>query len=144
MRYKHIPYLYTLFYEHSIRGDPIISPLFYHYPGIQERDHQMLVGKILRQISIIFHNLSLLRIFSDIDIKIQLFFLIGRDIMAVAVVNASVQTCEVVFPGTRNEIWYQVDKGTWNPHHGGTVQRVPVDIKTVSSTVQGNFLFLCI
>lgn len=45
LRYKHIPYLYTLFYEHNSTGEPIISPLFYHYPGIQERDSQMLVGE---------------------------------------------------------------------------------------------------
>lgn len=45
LRYKHIPYLYTLFSEHDYTGDPIISPLFYRYPGIQERDHQILIGK---------------------------------------------------------------------------------------------------
>lgn len=45
LRYKHIPYFYTRFYEHEVTGDPIISPLFYRYPGIQEHDHQILVGK---------------------------------------------------------------------------------------------------
>lgn len=50
--------------------------------------------------------------------------------MAVAVVNASVNSVEVVIPGN-NEIWYQVDKGTWKPFQGGNVQQIPVDIKTV-------------
>lgn len=45
LRYMHIPYIYTLFYEHVRTGDPVISPLFYHYPGVQEYDTQMLVGK---------------------------------------------------------------------------------------------------
>lgn len=45
LRYKHIPYFYTLFYEHFVTGDPIIRPLFYQYPGIHGYDTQMLVGK---------------------------------------------------------------------------------------------------
>lgn len=30
-RYKHLPYWYTLFYEHTVTGDPLVRPLFYHY-----------------------------------------------------------------------------------------------------------------
>lgn len=48
-RYKHIPFFYQLFYEHFRTGNPIISPLFYKYPGVQERDTQVLVGKTMNR-----------------------------------------------------------------------------------------------
>lgn len=52
--------------------------------------------------------------------------------MAVAVVNASVKSVDVLFPGKESEIWYQIDKETWQPFHGGQSQQIPVDIQTVS------------
>ncbi|CAG9823718.1 unnamed protein product [Phaedon cochleariae] len=44
LRYKHIPVWYTLFYEHTIRGDPVVRPLFYDYPGTVDRDDHILIG----------------------------------------------------------------------------------------------------
>lgn len=44
-RYRHLPYMYTVFYEHTRTGDPVVSPLFYHFPGVQERDSQMIIGE---------------------------------------------------------------------------------------------------
>ena len=46
-RYKHLPVWYTLFYEHTRTGDPIIRPLFYQYPEETDAyniDSQLLVG----------------------------------------------------------------------------------------------------
>lgn len=60
-----------------------------------------------------------------------LFSNVGGDIMAVAVVNASVKSVRVVVPGD-DEFWYQVDKDTWKPFQGGKIEQIPVDIKTVS------------
>lgn len=31
LRYKHLPYLYNLFYEHYVTGNPILRPLMYEY-----------------------------------------------------------------------------------------------------------------
>ncbi|KAJ8927406.1 hypothetical protein NQ314_020186 [Rhamnusium bicolor] len=44
LRYKHIPVWYTLFYEHTRYGDPVIRPLFYHYPDILELQNHLLLG----------------------------------------------------------------------------------------------------
>jgi alpha-glucosidase len=33
LRYKFLPYLYTLFYEHERTGEPIMRPLWYEYPN---------------------------------------------------------------------------------------------------------------
>ncbi|KAJ8927404.1 hypothetical protein NQ314_020184, partial [Rhamnusium bicolor] len=45
LRYKHIPYWYTLFNEHTRYGDPVIRPLFYSYPEVVDKDDHVLVGK---------------------------------------------------------------------------------------------------
>lgn len=47
-RYAHLPLWYTLFWEHSETGDPVIRPLFYQYPNdanVLDIDTQLLVGK---------------------------------------------------------------------------------------------------
>lgn len=54
--------------------------------------------------------------------------------MAVSVVNSSVNSVEVVFPGSTDEIWYRIDKKIMKPEifHGGQVENIQVDITTVS------------
>ncbi len=56
-RYSLISHLYQLFYRHSMRGEPIIRPLFYHYENdIKTYDindqfmfgHNMIVAPIIR------------------------------------------------------------------------------------------------
>lgn len=47
IRYKHLPYWYTLFYEHFRTGEPVIKPLIYNYPtdeNVASMDQQFLVG----------------------------------------------------------------------------------------------------
>lgn len=64
--------------------------------------------------------------------------------MAVAIVNAAVQTYEVVFPGSKNEIWYQIDRDTWNPYRGGQIEQLSVNIETVSIiSLQFSYLIPC-
>lgn len=56
-RYAHLPLWYTMFYEHARTGDPVIRPLFYHYPSDTtafDIDSQLLIGKELFYISILF------------------------------------------------------------------------------------------
>ncbi|CAH1964847.1 unnamed protein product [Acanthoscelides obtectus] len=45
MRYKYIPTWYTLFYEHTLTGAPVIRPLFYHYPGTVNRNDHIMLGR---------------------------------------------------------------------------------------------------
>jgi alpha 1,3-glucosidase len=101
-RYAHLPVWYTLFYEHTRTGDPMIRPLFYHYPEDQDAfqvDDQLLVG-------------------SDILVK--------------AVGESEVESVQVYFPGGDDLLWFsaQLD-GTFYPGTGlteipVTIDRIPV------------------
>lgn len=47
-RYVHLPYWYTLFYEHMKTGQPVIRPLVYHYGDDAKTfdlDNEWLIGK---------------------------------------------------------------------------------------------------
>jgi alpha 1,3-glucosidase len=74
-RYRHIPQWYTLFYEHTRFGDPIIRPLFYQYPedtNVYSIDNQILVG---------------------------------RDILVRPVTEPGVESVDIYFPGGEDEVW---------------------------------------
>ncbi|CAH1168271.1 unnamed protein product [Phyllotreta striolata] len=51
-RYQHIPSFYTLFFEHTRTGDPIIRPLYYDYPEVYDADTQVLVGTDIMGVAI--------------------------------------------------------------------------------------------
>ncbi|RZC39970.1 neutral alpha-glucosidase C-like [Asbolus verrucosus] len=78
LRYKHIPVWYTLFYEHTRTRDPIIRPLFYHYP---------------EDVNIY---------------KISDHLLVGRDILVRAVAEPGVESVQVYFPGGSEENWFSI------------------------------------
>lgn len=63
----------------------------------------------------------------------QSFSIPGENIMAVAVVNESVKTVNVFFPGNDDEIWYKFDQYKWYPttYHGGETRDIDVNMKTV-------------
>ncbi|RZC42685.1 Glyco hydro 31 and/or Gal mutarotas 2 domain containing protein [Asbolus verrucosus] len=78
-RYKHLPQWYTLFYEHTRTGDPIIRPLFYQYPEdtkVYQIDNQLLVGS---------------------------------DILVRAVTEPGVSSVQVYFPGGADEFWFSAE-----------------------------------
>jgi alpha 1,3-glucosidase len=79
LRYKHLPVWYTLFYEHTRNKDPIIRPLFYHYP--QDTDVYRISDHLL----------------------------VGRDILVRAVAEAGVESVQVYFPGGAEEHWISID-----------------------------------
>lgn len=70
-RYAHISVLYTLFFEHYQTGDPIMRPLFYHYPS----------------------DLNVVKIDNE--------FLLGQDILIAPVLESEVSTIDVYFPGEK-------------------------------------------
>ncbi len=50
LRYRLMPYLYTLFYEAATTGAPIIRPLYYHYPQDEracDTQSEFLLGDVL-------------------------------------------------------------------------------------------------
>jgi len=57
LRYKLLPYLYNLFFEHSETGDPYLRPLFYEYPNehdaVSRIGDQFLVGDSIMQAPIV-------------------------------------------------------------------------------------------
>ncbi|CAG9823717.1 unnamed protein product [Phaedon cochleariae] len=63
LRYQHIPVFYTLFFEHTRTGDPIIRPLFYQYPEIYERDTQMLIGTDIMSVAVTKENVTSVEVY---------------------------------------------------------------------------------
>ncbi|RYG18486.1 alpha-glucosidase, partial [bacterium] len=51
LRYKLLPYLYNLFADAEMTGDPVLRPLFYHFgeEGLDEIDDQFMVGPWVMQ-----------------------------------------------------------------------------------------------
>ena len=50
IRYRLLPYLYTLFYKSHTEGEPVVRPLFYEFPGDKKTfriDKQYLLGPAL-------------------------------------------------------------------------------------------------
>ncbi|MDX1655246.1 MAG: glycoside hydrolase family 31 protein, partial [Candidatus Competibacteraceae bacterium] len=48
-RYRLLPYLYNVFFEHWLTGDPLLRPLLYEYDGeeLENLDEQFLLGDAL-------------------------------------------------------------------------------------------------
>lgn len=63
--------------------------------------------------------------------------------MAVSVVNSSVKTVEVLFPGSVDELWYRIDRNIMKPeiYHGRQVEAVEVDIRTVRISITNFTIF---
>lgn len=79
LRYAHLPLWYTVFYEHETTGEPVIRPLFYHYPNDQNA--------------------------MDIDNEL----LIGDSVLARVVAEPGVSTVGVYLPGGDSEYWYDIE-----------------------------------
>lgn len=79
LRYKHLPYWYTLFYEHYRTGEPVIKPLVYNY----EDDDSLL----------------------DNDKQ----WLVGDDIIVSPVLDEGVGEIIFYLPGGENQFWYDVE-----------------------------------
>ena len=79
MRYSYLPLWYTLFREHEINGNPVIRPLWAHYPdesAVYAIDDEMLLGD---------------------------------SILVRPVFEPSVSEVKVYFPGEGRITWYDVD-----------------------------------
>lgn len=79
LRYAHLPLWYTLFFEHESTGEPVIRPLFYHFP----EDENVY----------------------DIDKQI----LVGNSVLAKPVAEARATTISVYLPGGSNQYWYDIE-----------------------------------
>ncbi|XP_056632881.1 neutral alpha-glucosidase AB [Diorhabda sublineata] len=89
LRYAHLPLWYTVFWQHETTGEPVIRPLFYHYP----EDENVL----------------------DIDDEL----LVGDSVLAKAITEAGVSNVNVYLPGGDSELWYDIEdyklyRGTGN------------------------------
>ncbi|XP_050306433.1 neutral alpha-glucosidase C-like [Anthonomus grandis grandis] len=65
-RYFHLPYWYTLFFEHTITGDPMIRGLFYHYPDDDtalDINDEFLVGSDILVANVYFSGATSLRVY---------------------------------------------------------------------------------
>lgn len=76
LRYFHLPYWYTVFYEHYRTGEPVIKPIIYNYP----QDTNAL----------------------DIDHE----FFVGDRILASPILEKGASTTTVYLPGGEDQFWY--------------------------------------
>lgn len=55
-RYRLLPYVYTLFFQHHLTGDPVLRPLLYEYEGMEYEnlDDQFLLGESLLAAPIVY------------------------------------------------------------------------------------------
>ncbi|CAG9840096.1 unnamed protein product [Diabrotica balteata] len=118
LRYRHIPTIYTLFYEHTVTGDPIISPLYYQYPGINDRDTQTMIGNSNHMVTTIFTS----------------FLISYLQKLSILVLNSLFFS---LFPGGYSNIdpfdkntdfWYRADQYQFSQFRAGLVEQVEVDI----------------
>lgn len=79
LRYFHLPYWYTVFYEHYRTGEPVIRPLIYEYPSDE----------------------------SALDIDDEWF--VGENILIRPVTQENAQYVTVYFPGNDSQLWYDVE-----------------------------------
>lgn len=79
LRYKHLPYWYTLFYEHYRTGEPVIKPLLFNY----EDDDNLL----------------------DNDKQ----WLVGNNIIVSPVLDEGAKDISFYLPGGENQYWYDVE-----------------------------------
>lgn len=79
IRYKHLPYWYTLFYEHHRTGEPVIKPLVYNYP----KDENVF----------------------DMDQQ----FLVGDNILVCPITEDNVEKWTCYLPGGTKEVWYDFE-----------------------------------
>ncbi|XP_060521453.1 neutral alpha-glucosidase C-like [Cylas formicarius] len=106
-RYKHLPYWYATFYEHTLQGDPIVRPLLYEY----SEDREVY------------------------DLNDQ--FLIGRDILVASVFESNLTAVDVYFPGGKEQVWYQVLGNNTRAFEGGNLVSIPVDITSIPIFYRG-------
>lgn len=79
LRYIHLPYWYTIFYEHYRTGEPVIKPLVLQYPT----DENVL------------------------DLENE--WLVGNDILVSPVMEENATQISVYLPGGSNDFWYDVE-----------------------------------
>lgn len=105
-RYKHLPYWYTVFYEHIRNGDPVIRPLWYDYPN------ELLL----------------------FDLDSQL--LVESNILVKPIDEPGVATTLVYFPGGEDLLWFEADLQSPYPQYPGIgFTEVPVTIDKVSDNI---------
>jgi len=81
LRYTFLPYMYTLFYENSVNGAPIMRPLWYHYPSDTNT-------------------------FGKDDA-----FLLGENLLVHPIMEKGVVTAQIYFPGDKSVKWCDLETG---------------------------------
>lgn len=106
-RYQHLPYWYTLFWQHSTTGEPVIRPLVYEYPNQSE--------------------------FSQVDDK----FLIGKDVLVCPILYTAQIELEIKFPGKENDIWYRFKSERVESYQSFTKHYTFTDLDTLPVFYRG-------
>ena len=111
-RYRLLPYLYQCFFNHWRNGDPIIRPLFYHYPELEDADldDQYLLGDALLVAPILYGDGQGPEIFRN-GVKMQ-------------------QRTVALPPGS----WFDLNRGAWldggrTVHYAAALDELPLFVR---------------
>lgn len=100
-RYVHLPYWYTVWYEHERYGDPVIRPLTYHYPQDTE------------------------------TLEMDNQWLVGQDILVQPVTDENALNVRVYMPGGFNQQWFDIEQNLVYRGMGFYTVIVPLDYTPV-------------
>ncbi|MCC8988097.1 MAG: hypothetical protein LM523_10370, partial [Candidatus Contendobacter sp.] len=111
-RYRLLPYLYQCFFNHWRNGDPIIRPLFYHYPELEaaDLDDQYLLGDALLVAPILHGDGQGLEVFRT---------------------GVKMQQRTVALPPGR---WFDLNRGAWleggrTVHYAAALNELPLFVR---------------
>ncbi|XP_028133936.1 neutral alpha-glucosidase C-like [Diabrotica virgifera virgifera] len=104
LRYQHIPAIYTLFYEHTVTGDPIISPLYYQYPRVNDRDTQTMIGADIMSVAVTKPGVK----------SVEVYFPGGYS--------------DTDPFDKQTDFWYRADQKQFSQYRAGLVEQIEVDI----------------
>ncbi len=113
LRYKMLPYLYSLMYEASVNGLPVMRPLFMEFPDD-------------------------IKTYSDKNLT----FMFGRSVLVANVIekmNKNSDYREIYLPA--GSTWYDINNN-FAEYSGGQVIKIPVELSSVPMFLRGDGIFI--
>ena len=113
LRYKMLPYIYSLMYEASINGMPVMRPLFLEFPDD-------------------------VNCYSDKNFS----FMFGASILVANVLEKNAKTRNIYLPSSNTDTkWYDINDN-FKAYNGGQTIEIPVNLGSIPMFLRGNGIFI--